>query len=251
MGCWTSREATRRKNKKMTNNNIPRVERREIRMIVPHKNGEAIFIHPSQEPHNYQTVGRGIIARGLNVPTGEYNASLLYSAYCSEAKDEPEFKEVRDYMGRGWLWTFNHNIWTPEGLYVVTDPKAEGLSKDFSVAQLERRLKRAKELSFGGIRMSKNGSVRFAPVGSYEFGVQDDLSTQGDVIANYTLEGAKKLAEVGSTFISQPRTGGVEVSKDGTPVHRVASLYSSDVWLHVDGSGWGGGDDGYAFGVSK
>ena len=235
----------------MTDNNLPRIERGETKMIVPHETGEAVFIHPNQGPYNYQTIGRGIIARGLDVPTGEYNASLLHSAYCSDAKDEPEFKEVRDDMRNRWLWTFNHNIWTPKGLFVVTDLKAEGLSKDFSVAQLEKRLKGAKELSFGGIRMSKNGSVRFAPVGSYEFGVQEDLSTQGDVIVNYNVEGAKKLAEVGSKFNSKPRTWGVEVNEGGEPVHRVASLSSRDDRLIVDDGNWDDYSHGCAFGVLK
>jgi len=240
----------------MTNKKLPRIERRETRIIVPHENGKAVFIYPSQGPHTYQTFGKEIIARGLNVPTGEYNASLLHSAYCSVARDEPEFKELKDHMKRGgWLWTFNHNLWTSEGLYVVTDPRAEGLGKDLSVTQLEKRLKGARELSWGGIRFSKDGSVRFAPEGSYDLGDQtpESLAKQGDVVANYLERGAEKLGEISESkyFVLGPKTWGVKVSKGEEPVQKIASLTSIDDRLIVDGDSWDDYSNGYAFGVSK
>jgi hypothetical protein len=237
----------------MVNNNLPRIERGATRIVVPHIEGETAFIHPSQGPHNYQTVGRGIIARNLKVPNGDYTASLVHAAYCSEAKDEPEFKEIRGIMKGRWLWVFNRNLWTPEGLYVVSDPEAKGLSEQLNPNDLEKRLKGSKEIQ--GIRFSKDGSVRFAPKQSYNLGehTAEELSTQGDVIANYGIEGAKKIGEVASKFRYKPITHGINVNEDGKPALRVAGLDSSggvDVdGLRVDGD-WDDGDLGYAFGVS-
>jgi len=234
--------------------NLPRIERGTTKIVVPHEQGEIAFAWPVQGPHNYQTVGRGIIARRLNIPNGEGMASLLHSAYCSNFKDEPEFKEIKNIMKNNWLWVFNRNVWTPNGLYVADDFEAKGLSEQLNPAELEEKLKGGTELSWGGIRFSKDRNIRFAPKGSYSLGEQtpDKLTKQGDVIANYGVDGANKLGEVASKFKYNPITYGLNINKDEQSVQRVAAL-DSDVngdRLRVDGY-WFDYGNGYGFGVSN
>jgi len=241
----------------MTRDNLPRIERGTTRIIVPHEAGEIAFIHPSQGPHNYQTVGRGLKARNLELPNGDYTASLIHASYCSGVQ-APEFQEVRDTMKNKWIWVFNRNLWTPNGLYVVSDPEAKGLSEKLDTKVLERKLKGAKELSWGGIRFSKDGSVRFAPKDSYDLGEHkpEELAKQGDVVASYGIKGAEKLGEVASKFKYKPMTFGVNVNEGENSEQRVASLDSTwnidDGGLYVYGNDWDGSYyGGFAFGVSK
>jgi len=220
---------------------------------VPHKTGTVTFISPAEGSNTYKSVGKGILSKRLIIPSAEQTASLLHATYCGpkDFVNNSQIKNVKDIMKNRWLWVFNRQLWTPDGLYVVSDPKAKGLSEKLSSVQLEKRLKGARELSYGGVRISKNNSVRFAPVGSYSFGEQNDLSKQGDVIANYGEEDSKKLAEVASKFKYSPRTFGVSVNKGGKPIQRVASLYSGVGGLYVYGYYWGGNGYGYAFGVLR
>lgn len=247
----------------MTKNNNPRVERikkvgqPDAKLWIPNKDKEICFASPAFGTNTYRGVGKEILSRRLAVPTGEDNALLLHASYCSTAKDEPEYANVRDHMKQRWLWTFNRNLWTSEGLYVVTDPKSKGLSEELSQEDLEKALKGGKELAWGGIRFSKDERVRFAPIGSYELGehTPEQLSNQGDVVANYGVEGAEMLGKVASTFIRyKSYTFGVDVNKGSKPELRVASLDSYDGGdrLFVIGDGWyDDGNNGYAFGVCE
>ena len=235
----------------------PRIERGATRIIVPHKEGEISFIPPSQGPHNYQTVGKGIVARNLEVPNGDYTASLLHATYCSDAQNEPEFKEVRGTMKDRWLWVFNRNLWTSEGVFVVYDPEAKGLSEKLDAGELEKQLSASPAGS--PVYYSADARIRFAPKDSYRLGdhTPRSLGKDGFIVASYGQEGAEKLAEIADSkhFKLKPRTWGVNVDKGDKPVQRVASLISLwDVggsWLYVGGN-WGGSDVyGCAFGVSE
>ncbi len=235
----------------------PRIERGVTKIIVPHKGKEASFVHPSQGPHNYQTVGRGVLARGLNVPNGDYTASLLHAAYCSDAQNEPEFNEIRDNMTNKLLWVFDRNLWTPEGVYVVYDKDAKGLSEPLRVNDLEKELKGVRKRD--GIKFSSDGKVRFAPKDTYVLGehTSESLAKDGFVRVSYGEEGAEKLGEVSASkhFKYKPRTFGVNVNEGEEPILRVASLDSyrgfGRGWLVVNGYGWSDGSFGYAFGVLK
>lgn len=164
-----------------------------IRRIVELGQGEQIPIHRAFGPQAYQAVGQEIIESGFRVPAGYKTAPLVHAAYCSPAKDEPEFKNVRELVRNRWLWVFNQNIYTPEGMYSIHDEKAHGRSETFKVKALEKMLKGGKE--HNSIHFSKDGRVAFAPVGSYTLGKQtlQSLITQGDVIAQYGIHGAQLL----------------------------------------------------------
>lgn len=51
---------------------------------------------------------------------------------------------------------------------MVADPNALGLNEAIDVSQLERSLKGGRELRGSEVRVSKDGTVRFAPQGSYQ-----------------------------------------------------------------------------------
>jgi len=126
---------------------LPRIERGTTKIIVPHEEGEIVFDALNEEPNSYQNVGRGILVRNLEVPVGDYTASLLHAAYCiPETENKPEFKEIRDIMKNRWLWVFNRNLWTSEGVYVVQDWNAVGTSQPLNQKALEEMLKGGKEV---------------------------------------------------------------------------------------------------------
>ena len=228
-------------------NETPRVVRGRVELIVDHEGKELPFIHPSQGPHNYQTVGRSILSRNLKIPTGDQTASLIYAAYNSE---EPEFKEVRGIMHDNWVWVYNRNLWTPDGVYVVQDPNAVGTSEELTQKELESRLEGGE--SVGNVRFSKDRTVRFALKGNYRLGehTPESLAEDGFMIASYSVDGARKLSEISTKpdFKNKsPYIWGVDNPKE--PVQRVSALDSSvGDGLYVDGNDHGD-TGGYAFGV--
>jgi hypothetical protein len=223
--------------------------------VFPQGN-QLTFIHPQQGPHDYQTVGRGILARNLSIPIGEQTAYLVQGAYESK---EPEFKEIQDIMKNRWLWVFNKNLWTPDGVYIISDLTAVGLSQDLEMNKLESMLADGTELN--GIRYGQDDNVRFAPKETYKLGnhTPESLANDGFVIASYGVNGANALGEVAEKILVNgginPKTWGGDVKQGQTPQQRVSALDSSwgifDHRLVVDGNGHGGNRDGSAFGVKR
>jgi hypothetical protein len=225
------------------------------KIAVPHESGEAFFAYPSHGPETYGNVGAQILTNGQNVPTGDQTASLVYAAYCvPETNDEPEFKDVRKIMRNRWLWVFNRNLWTPEGVYVVQDLEAIGRSQQLDTSELEKQLKGGKDAN--GIRFSRDRTVRFAPKGSYKLGghTPESLAKDGFLIASYGLEGAEKLGEVSTRFKYKPKTLGIEIQEEQKPELRLSALIGNRGLggrLVVDGYNFDGGRHGHAFGVLK
>lgn len=228
----------------------PRIERGRVEMWVPHNGGEVAFAYPSAGPNTYRNVGSQILKAGQQVPTGDYTSSLLHSAYCSDATNEPEFVNVRDVMKRNWLWVFNRNLWTPTGVYVLQDKDATGRSKPLNIRDLEKILKGGKDIS--GIRFSRDGRARFAPKGSYTLGnhTSESLAKDGFIIASNGLEGAEKLGEVSDKLRGNPVTYGVNIQEGQTPEQRVSAVGGYYVRLGFCGD-WVDYDFGHAFGVLK
>lgn len=230
----------------------PRIVRGRTELWVPYGDSEIAFVSPKVGPNTYRNVGKEILENGQKVPTGDYTASLIHSAYCdSSVTNEPEFKDVKSTMGNNWLWVFNRNLWTSNGVYSIKDEKAIGRSEPLAVKDLEKMLKGGKEIR--GIRFSKDEKVGFAPKGSYKFeeNAPQEFSENGFIIAVHGIEGAKKLGEVSSKFRSKPYVYGIEV-KDGQTKQTVSAVGEYGDWLGFSGSYWVDGYcDGYGFGVSR
>ena len=230
-----------------------RIERAQTNLIVPYNNGELVYVHPRVGPNTYIGVGSEILKQGLLVPTGDYTAPLVHSAYCDdEVKNEPEFESVRETMKNRWLWVFNRNLWTDKGVYVFQDLEAKGLSEPLNLNELEKSLKGGRE--FNGIRFSEDGRVRFAPKELYVLGnhTPDSLSKDGFIIASFGKDGAEQIAEVSSKFkYNNPMTYGLDIEEEQNPEQRISALseYLSDNRLRFNGNDLGDDWDGYAFGV--
>ncbi len=233
----------------------PIVVRRRVELIVPYNKGEISHIFPAIGPDSYRNVGKKILDSKLSVPTGDYTASLLHAAYCSNAKDVPEFKRIRDIIKDiikdRWLWVFQNNLWSSQGVYVVHDLEAKGLSENLDIAQLEKMLKGSKEVK--GVRFSQDNRIRFAPKGSYSLGehTPESLTKDGFIIASYGERGAEQLGEVASTFNGKPYVYCIDKSERDKPTQGVAALDSGcvDGRLSVRGGSFGDSDGGRAFGV--
>ena len=96
----------------------PRVERATTKLWVPHESGEIAIASPALKG-DYQSLGKQILNANQKVPHGDYTASFLHAAYCTDAKEELEFENVRNIMKNDWLYVFNQNFWTENGVYVA------------------------------------------------------------------------------------------------------------------------------------
>jgi len=224
---------------------------------VPHKEAILSVVHPPEGPDTYINAAKAVLARNLAPITAEEIVSLEYAAHCGpeEFREEPEVRNVRDATKKQRLWVLSRRLWTPEGVYVVLDPEAIGLSQPLDAETLEERLKGSKEV-VKGVRFSKDETVRFAERGSYTLGEHTSVSLakDGSVIAEYNLLGAENLGEVSTKFRNPPFVRGVDIKKGEEPVQRLSALasywdshrlllYSND-----RGNDWGGA---VLFGVRK
>ena len=231
---------------------IPKVWNPDSELYIPYQGKEITFAYPSFGPDNYQNVGNKILSNNLRLPNGEHTASLVHTAYCNpQVENEPEFKNIREIMKSRYLWVYNQDLWTPKGVYVVQDLKAEGLSRKLEANQLEKMLKNGKDIN--DIRFSKNGNIRFAPKGTYKLGEQtpEELAKNGFIIASCEKEGAEKLGEVSTKFKYKPYVWGVETEdKSVQSVSVLGGSYDSYRLLFV-GDCFDNYNDGHAFGVRK
>jgi hypothetical protein len=239
----------------MTEKQLPQIERIEP-VWQPKawlKIGDNRFVYPTFEG-NYSTSGKQILEKGLSLATGDQIADLLRPAYCvPEVAIENEFQNIRDTMKQRWLWVGNRILWTDKGVYVVQDPKAIGRTEDLTVRELEDALRDGKEFSWGGVRVSSDKTIRFAPKGSYNFGehTPDSFAEDGFIIASVNPEGAKKMGEISSKFRYLPTIFGKDIREGGSPELRLSAVDDCNGRLSFNCSSWNGGGSGRAFGVKK
>ena len=240
---------------------ITKVWTPDSKLWVSHNDQELGFAYPSFGPGDYQTVNRELLENGLEVPTEEYIISLIHTAYYdSKVSEEPEFKNIKDLIGHRficnlWLWIFNQNLWTSEGVYVVQDLDATRINQTLDVNELEEKLKNA-DKSKDGLRISQDGKVRFAPTGSYRLGrhTSESLVKDGFVRASYGEQGAEKIGEVSTKIKSDPFIKGnpfimgPDMQKEKL-IQTSSGFKKEHGMLFIDGycSGYGG----HAFGVIK
>lgn len=190
---------------------------------VSHGEGQISFAKNPFGPGDYEAVGRNILGLGLKVPIGDDTASLLHSIYCGNPAKQ---QKVRDFLTMVkplvWgsylmrcpsrLWVFNQNLWTPKGVYVILDLQAIGFDTKLNISDIERMVNETGIKEYRGVRFSRDEKVRFAPVESYRLGEHspESLSTDGWVIANFNVDGAKKLGEVSSKLKYKPVTCGLD-----------------------------------------
>lgn len=224
---------------------------------LPHLESTITFLLPHFGRDNYLEVGKVILEGGLRLPTDE-NASLFHALYCGPESftNSGPIQKARNYLTEDIIFTFRNRIWIPEGVYSIRDSKAEGTRRNLVVGELEDILHNGEVITESGVMESKDGSVRFAPINSYDLGrhSSEDFAKQGDVIIDYGVEGAKKLAETAEKLKRNPRTHGVKVSIGQEPVERCSVLYldCGEAGFNVDGgfnafSFW----DGIALGIQK
>lgn len=192
----------------------PRIARGKTELWTPHDRGEVAFvIPPIWKLTSYENARRKILKDGLSIPTGDEMASLLYSVYCSNTLDEPEFSNIRDVNG---LWIFNRNLWTENGVYVFQDSNKE--TGELNIRGLEDMLSDGEEIS--GVRFSNDGKLRFAPKGTYNIRKclsQKSISNDGFMIASFGIEGAEKLGKISEKNGIKLYSEGINVQKGLAP----------------------------------
>ena len=151
-------------------------------------------------------------------------------------------------MKQRYFWFFNRNLWTPKGVYVVSDSEAVGLSKPLKTEELEKRLNESPAGS--PICYSSDGTIRFAPKKSYELGehTPESFAKDGFVIASFGVESAERLGEVVMKLKYNPRTWGLEIEEGVSPVQRLSAVSGFYCRLYLGGCG-SDARDGYASGV--
>lgn len=213
-----------------------KIEKGINKLWIPHNNKEMAFIFPAIGLYSYENAGKQILEKGLEIPTGDETASLLYAVYCSDALNEPEFAKIKDIKG---LWVFNKNLWTENGVYVYQDFDGKGTSISSSVWDLENLLQNGEEIS--GVIFSKDKRVRFATKESYK--IRKDLSKEeiindGFIIASFGKEGAEKIGEISHKTKNSFYIEGIDIKKGYNPKHpekTSAFLREEDGKIRIDG----------------
>lgn len=205
---------------------------------ISHENRTIEFLAPCIGPEKYRSIGLAITDHNFKVPIGDYNVSLLHSAYCDPRTKNDQISEyIRAVMKDNWLWVFNQNLWTDRGVYVILDPRVNGRNDTFPLNELEQMVSVSNGATeVDGVRFSADRSVRFAPKRTYGFGEHTPraLKRNGFIIASYDLNGAEKLAEVASTFNQFPVIYGTEIPSEDQPQLRVGSLGNDENRLRIN-----------------
>lgn len=223
----------------MTEECTKRIEMDRVKIFVPHEKTNIAFAYPSEAPDDYAKVGKSILEQGFKVPLGDYTASLVHPAYCSKNNNKPEFRNVRNVMRNIWIWIFNINLWTNNGVYVLQDTEAIGRSQELDSNELEKMLKGGREIK--GIRFSEDKKLRFAPKGSYtlDFQTSESFAKDGFIIASFGQKGAEKLGEVSTKFKGQPYIYGLKIGEGQNPEQRVSALGGGDAGISFYGDSLG------------
>jgi len=202
------------------------------------------FFYKSGSKGSYLGKGREILDEDLEIPTGDQLASLIHAIYFSEIKDEQEPKDLKNKkMTDGFLYIFNRNIWRPEGVYVIHDPKARGLAEEFDMQSLEKKVNQGNNIE--GVLINEKEKIRFAPKNTYKFGDVDSegLAKDGFVMATFGVDGAKKIAEVARSLSGPAGIMGKESGES------ISALFNYHGRLGLMGIYDGTGTNGSAFGV--
>src|SRR3989338_208549 len=164
-----------------------------IQLILSTGEGEITYVTQKEmNSGTYYDAGREILRQGLSVPTGEDIAPLVHSIYYPQRHKKYAFRKIKSELELNdeGFWVYQINLWTPKGVYVVHDNHVEGMSKKLEIYDLEEKLKNGKELSWGGIRFSTDGKVRFAPKQSYRLEGEEgeDCSESPIIYEDHTPE---------------------------------------------------------------
>lgn len=206
------------------------------KLIVPHRDKELAFMHPSYGRSDYFSIKEEIETDGLRTPTMSETASLVHTAFNS---DDKYSDEIRKIMKSRWLWAFTGNSYIPnEGVYVQDNPGIVDRKLNMDRKSLVKKLR------------SNDSSVKFVPFG-FKIGEQTsrEFGKNPYVVALAGKEGAEKLAEVADKHKRKPCLYSFDSVNE--PIIRVSALYSfwDDDRLYVFSDDHGDYGDGYAFGV--
>jgi hypothetical protein len=176
-------------------------------------NEEVSFNLPAFGQGAYDAVIKKVLTNKQRLPTGEQIAFMLDEAYNSKdeaVKNNPRAGFVRDdIIGNALLWVPHVNVWTPNsaenpGMYSVFDEEGEGLSRKYTIEELEDKLSGCP--AEREVRFSKDRKVAFAPLKTFASGChgKKTLSDDGAVRAVYGIGGAEKLDNVANVFPYNP-----------------------------------------------
>jgi len=231
------------------------VEERRSKINIPYGNGKLTAMAPAVGPAPYVRCGELIRADDeIVVPTAEQTAAVIHASYCGpkDFRNKHSVLEVRNKTkaiqherSNGRHWISNVNLWVgksnigPQGVYVVRDLDMQGgtlgTPKEDFREYLEKRLEGADFMS-KGIRVSRDGTVRFAPSSSYNLGKlnHDEAREDGFMLASYFPEGAEKLAEVARIVKKPINTLGFTL-EDKKEEDRISALVETDHQLSIIG----------------
>ena len=235
---------------------IERIEREwalSTKLKILHDDMQVIFAYPLFGPSNYYDNRKKILEYDLKIPSGDQIASLLYSAYCSELRDEKGFKDIKEIMKAHSLTNvYSKNLWTSDGVYVYREEIEEETDRLNIVSYLEDKLIGGIKLP-KGIIFSRHEKIRFAPRDSYklEFNSSDELQENGFIIANYGVDGAKKLAKISEKSSIKLFVDGLKINHGEDYWRCVSNIRIRNGSLYINGEMDVVGRVGYSIGILK
>jgi len=192
-----------------------------------------------ESSRKYCEAGQKLISAGFPLMSGEELISFLYPFY-NRKKRHPESPTLT-LMEQGLLWVFNKNIWTPDGVYVLHDQKAEGITQDVDLPSPDKMFQGGKEIK--GVWFSPEERVRFAPQETYQ-----KETKEGFLIASLGIEQAQHFWEIASFFRQPPRifTPNLHGEQQKQSVSALYHCYGKRGWINFYGDCLGEGKRGFA-----
>jgi len=193
---------------------------------IPSHNKKISFAYPPHGLSIYLINGKKISEASQEFSKGEQIASFISAAYGNkEISELPEAIRFKEIMKNEWIQLNQRLVWSDKGLYVFVDDPANKY-QPLSINNLEEKLKGGREFEWGGVRVSRDCQLRFAPKGSYSLKGQSPLSFAKDGIikACFGYNVAGDLGEVASSLKDNPYIAGFEIQEGQAPQHRVAVI---------------------------
>ncbi|MEK6918274.1 MAG: hypothetical protein AABW51_04985 [Nanoarchaeota archaeon] len=225
-------------------------------LVVPHKNKGLVVSHPAFGS-NYFSINISEMKKDYSHPqTGKeinFKAPTTSESVSAAAYDFGNLAKPQIFDPR-WL-QLGYIVRTSEGVFANPPKGAQGNPiTDENVLKVFLTSDR----KVNGIYLLDN-DFGFAPYETFRQGTQDcDSFCEGGlarILEHIENKTAEKLREISSPKFYKKGVNVFNFDKSKEPALRVASLYSDRDFgrnrLDVDGDGWFGDNNGYAFGVCE
>jgi len=173
-------------------------------VIISHEGKDLVFMPQIELLGTYIGVEEQIKEQRLIAPTFAETISLIYFAF--ENQHEEWANQILEPFRKKWFWAYTGTLFVPyKGVYVQDNPQIINGKVIMNKSELVKKLKSEKSKTIEGVIFSKDGSVRFVPIG-YKIGkhTADDLARNTLLLGLAGEKGRERAVKIAQYFDSKP-----------------------------------------------